>query len=109
MGNTTELRRVKPGWMADVWRRLNWLCLGTLAAVLLCLIPLLGWAMGLGVFAVTLWNVFGPRPVLVEGDCPACTKLLAIEPKHDDVIACPTCSSVIKVQPNNLVLMPVSR
>lgn len=108
MEGITDLRRVKLGWMAEVWRRLNWLVLGTLAAGLLCLIPLLGWALGLGVFAMTLWNVCGSRPVLVEGNCPACTKALAIEPKRDDVIACPVCNSVMQVSQHHLALVPMS-
>lgn len=109
MGNSTELRRFKPTWGSEFWRRLNWLVLGTFGAVALCFIPVIGWVAGVGIAGLMLWNVFGPRKVLVEGDCPACTKCLAIDPKQDDVFACPTCSSVIRVEPHSLVLAPLNR
>lgn len=109
MGNSTELRRYKLGWGSEFWRRMNWLFFGTLVTVALCFIPFIGWAAGAGLFVVMLWKAFGPRPVLVEGDCPACTKCLPIDPKHDDVFACPTCGSVLKVEPNALALVPIDR
>lgn len=108
MGNSTELRRFRPSWGSEFWRRLNWLFFGIMGVVALCFIPLIGWACGVGVLVVVLWKAFGPRPVLVEGSCPACTKSLAIDPKHDDVFACPTCSSVIRVEPNALSLVPIN-
>lgn len=109
MSKSTELRRFKPSWSSEFWRRLNWLFFGTVAVGALCFIPVIGWACAVGLFGLMLWKALGPRPVLVEGDCPACTKPLAIDPKHDDVFACPTCSSVIRVEPNALTLVPLSQ
>ena len=108
MANSTELRRYKPGWWSEINRRSNWLLFGTVIAVGLCFIPIIGWAMGVGIFGLMLWKTFGPRPLMVEGDCPACTKCLPIDPKRDDVFACPTCGSVIKVEPDALSLVPIS-
>ena len=109
MSNSTELRRYKPSWWSEINRRSSWLIFGTAIAVALCFIPILGWAMGLGIFILMLWNTFGPRPVIVEGDCPACTKSLVVDPKKDDVFSCPTCSSVLKVGPNALTVIPITR
>lgn len=109
MGNSTELRRYRRGWGGEIWRRLEWLFFGTMGVVALCFIPVIGWACALGLLGLMLWKALGPRPVLIEGSCPACTKTLDIDPKHDDVFACPTCSSVIRVEPNALRLAPISR
>lgn len=108
MGNSTELRRYKPGLWSEINRRSNWLLFGTLGAVGLCFIPIIGWAMGLGIFVAMLWKTFGPRPLVVEGDCPVCTQRLPVDPKKDNVFSCPTCSSVLKVEPNALTHIPIS-
>ena len=108
MSNSTELHRYKRSWASDIWRRLEWLFLGGIGVVALCFIPVVGWVAGLALLGVMLCKVFGPRPLHVEGSCPACTKSLAINPKHDDVFACPTCGSVIRVEPNALTLVPLN-
>lgn len=96
MGQSTELRKINRSWWGELMFRANWLVFGIIGAVLLAMIPVLGWFMAFGVICVVLWKTFGFREVLIEGDCPACTKALNIDPKTD-VIACPVCGSVLQV------------
>lgn len=105
----TALRKVKRGWWGETMYRLNWLVFGGLLAVLLALIPIIGWAMGAGLAVVVLWKAFGFREVQTVGDCPACTGALRIDPKKDDVFSCPTCHNVIKVHPDRLALVDLNR
>lgn len=109
MGAETALRKVRRGWWGEVMYRLNWLFIGGLIAVLLAFIPVVGWLLSLGLVGAILWRVFGFREVLTEGDCPACTKRLGIDPKKHDVISCPTCGSVIKVHEDRLALVDLNR
>lgn len=89
--------------------RLDWLFWGGLAAVAVAFVPLIGWFMSVGIVGLILWKVFGFREVVTEGDCPACSKRLRIDPKKDDVIACPVCQNVIQVQPDHLELLDIRR
>lgn len=109
MGGSTELRKVKRSWSSEFWFRTNWLFFGTLAAVLLAFIPIIGWAAAAGIVVVMLWKAFGPREALYEGECPACTKVMDIDPKQDDVLPCLVCGSVFKVGDGRLTLVDLNR
>lgn len=101
----TALKQVRRGWWGEVMYRLNWLFFGGLAAVLLAFIPVIGWIMALGIVGAILWKVCGYREVQTLGECPACTGALRIDPKKDDVIACPVCNSAVKVHDDHLALI----
>lgn len=88
MERSTELRKFTRTWWSELNYRSNWLIFGIIGAVLLAMIPVLGWMLAVGVICAVLWKTFGFREILTEGDCPACTKTLSIDPKQD-VIACP--------------------
>lgn len=107
MERSTELRKVKRGWWGEIMYRSNWLFFGIIGAVLLAMIPVIGWIMAVGVVGAVLWKVFGFREVLVEGECPACTKALGIDPKQD-VINCPVCGSVMQVGEDRLTLIDIN-
>lgn len=109
MGAETALRKVRRNWLGEVMYRLNWLVFGGIAAVLLALIPVIGWLLSIGIVGAILWSVFGFREVMTEGDCPACTKKLNIDPKKHDVISCPVCGSVMKVHEDRLALIDLNR
>lgn len=106
---TTVLRKVRRGWLGEALYRLNWMFFGGVAAVALAFIPIIGWVASVGVVGAILWKVCGFREVLTEGDCPACTGGLHIDPKKDDVISCPICHSVMRVEPDRLVLIDMTR
>ncbi|MFT2186374.1 Mpv17/PMP22 family protein [Pseudomonas putida] len=109
MSTATALSKVKRGWWGEVMYRANWLFFGGLAAIVLAFIPVIGWIMSVGIVGAMLWKVFGFREEQTVGSCPACTVGLRIDPKKDDVISCPTCSSVIKVHDDCLALVDLNR
>lgn len=104
MEKTTELRKFKRVWWRELSHRSDWLIFGTIGAVLLAFIPIVGWLMAAALVLVVLWKTFGFRDTLVEGNCPACTKALKIDPKQD-VIACPLCGSCMAVGEQSLTLI----
>ena len=106
MERSTELMAVKRSIWGELNYRLNWIVFGTIGAVLLAFIPVIGWLMALGVIAMVLWKTFGFRETQLIGSCPACTKSLPIDPKTD-VFACPVCQSCIAVQEDRLVIVKV--
>ncbi|KJK05380.1 hypothetical protein UB47_21980 [Pseudomonas sp. 5] len=84
--------------------RSDWLIFGIIGAVLVAFIPEVGLLLSGVLVVIVLWKVFGFRDTLVEGNCPACTKALNIDPKQD-VIACPICGSCMKVGDQSLTLV----
>lgn len=109
MSATSALKNVHRSLWGEAMYRLNWLMFGGIAAVCLAFVPIIGWAMAVGVLGALLWKVLGFREVLTVGACPACTKELHVNPKKPDVISCPACASVIQVQATRLVRIDVSR
>jgi predicted RNA-binding Zn-ribbon protein involved in translation (DUF1610 family) len=108
MEKATELLRVKRSIWTELNYRLNWIIFGTLGAVLLMFIPVVGWFLSIGIIVAMLWKVFGFRESELVGTCPACTKQLSVESGRD-VFACPVCQSVIRVEEGaRLVLVNVS-
>jgi hypothetical protein len=106
MERSTELRAVKRSVWGELNYRLNWIIFGTIGAVLLALIPVIGWFMGAGVIIAVLWKTFGFRETQLIGSCPACTKSLPVHPEAD-VFACPVCHSCIAVQEHRLVIIKI--
>ncbi|WP_431092601.1 hypothetical protein [Pseudomonas brassicacearum] len=107
MERYTELRKVKRTWWRELNHRINWILFGTIGAVLLAFIPVLGWFLAFGVMVIVLWKTFGFRETLTHGNCPACTKALHIDPKQD-VIACPICGSCMHVHEDRLSLIDIN-
>ncbi|MCU7250334.1 hypothetical protein [Pseudomonas koreensis] len=83
---------------------MNWIIFGTIGAILLCFIPVLGWFLALGMVFAILYKTFGFRDTFLVGSCPACTKTLPVDPKTD-VFACPVCNSVIAVGEGRLTIV----
>jgi hypothetical protein len=67
MERSTELRKVKRTWWGELNHRINWILFGTIGAVLLAFIPVLGWFLAFGVMVVVLWKTFGFRETLTHG------------------------------------------
>lgn len=109
MGPTTQLRRVKRGWWDEITYRANWVFFGTIGAIVVAFIPLIGWLLCIGLVFAIIGNLFKFPDVFIQGDCPACSKLLQVNPKKQDVISCPACAGVIKVHPECLELVELNR
>lgn len=109
MGRSTELRQVKRSLGKELLYRANWLFFGTLVCGLLAMIPILGWFAAAGLFLLVLWRTFGPRELLIEGDCPACTNWMPIDPKRAGVVPCKVCGSVIQIGDGRLTLVDIQR
>ncbi len=86
--------------------RLNRIIFCTIGAILLCFIPVLGCLLALGAAVAILWKTFGFRKTFLEGNCPACTKTLPVDPKID-VFACPVCGSCMAVRDDSLVIIKI--
>lgn len=106
MERSTELRKVKRSLWGEFNYRLNWIIFGTIGAILLCFIPVLGWLLALGLVLAILYKTFGFRETFLVGNCPACTKTLPVDPKTD-VFACPVCGSCMAVREDSLVLIKI--
>ena len=106
MERSTELMEVYRSVRGELIYRLNWIIFGTIGAVLMAMIPVIGWLMAVGLVGMVLWKTFGFRETQLIGSCPACTKSLPIDPKTD-VLACPVCQSCIAVQDDRLVIVKI--
>lgn len=106
MERSTELRKVKRSIWGELNYRLNWIIFGTIGAILLAFIPVLGWLLAIGVMGAVLFKTFGFRETQLVGNCPACTKALPVDPKND-VFACPVCNSVIAVGEDSLTIVKI--
>ncbi|WP_095049229.1 hypothetical protein [Pseudomonas sp. Irchel s3h9] len=106
MERSTALRKVKRSLWGEFNYRLNWIIFGTIGAILLCFIPVLGWLLALGLVLAILYKTFGFRETFLQGNCPACTKTLPVDPKAD-VFACPVCGSCMAVREDSLVLIKI--
>lgn len=106
MERVSELRVVKRSIWGEFSYRLNWIVFGTIGAILLAMIPVLGWILAIGVVLALLWKVFGFRETQLVGDCPVCTNPLQVEPKTK-VLACPVCQSCIAVRDDHLAQIQI--
>ncbi|MDZ4325506.1 MAG: hypothetical protein U1A73_10925 [Pseudomonas sp.] len=106
MERSTELREVKRSVWGELNYRLNWIIFGTIGAIFLACIPVLGWLLAVGVILAVMWKTFGFRETQLVGTCPACTKALPIDPKTD-VLACPVCNSVVAVGEGRLTIVKI--
>lgn len=108
MGATTQLRRVRRGWWAEISYRANWVFFGTIGAIVAAFIPVIGWLLCIGLVLAIIGNLFKFPDVFIQGDCPACTKLLQVDPKKQDMLTCPICNGVIKVHADCLELIELN-
>lgn len=97
MEKTTELRNVKRGFLDEFSYRMSWLYFGVVACIVVAFIPVVGWAVAVGMFALVLWKTFGLRETQVVGSCPVCTQSMLVKAKTY-ALACPGCRHCLIVK-----------
>lgn len=88
----------------EIWHRLNWLVLGSIGAVALFFVPVVGWFFGLGLAGMTFIAIFGRRERVLIGPCPSCGTEFYVSEKLPGV-DCPACVKRIVLRDGQFICL----